>query len=193
MSAPSSFAGLMDRLRARDPAAAEQVFRRFTARLLALAQSRLDPLLRRRLDPEDVVQSVLKSFFLRQAEGRWELGGWDGLWALLAAITVRKCARQAEQARAACRDVHREAGPGGGDGWDGPSAEPTPEEAVALVELVEELLQGVGERDRHIVALTLQGETPGRIAEQVGCSERKVYRIQEGLRQHLERLRDATG
>jgi hypothetical protein len=88
--------------------------------------------------------------------------------------------------------VQREAGGDSAVGSGAAAPEPTPEEAAALVELVERLLSGAGQRERPILALTLQGETPARIAEQVGCSERKVYRVQEELRVYLERLRDGS-
>ena len=48
--------------------------------------------LRAKVDPEDVLQSVCESFFRRHAEGEFSLKDWDSLWALLAVITLRKCA-----------------------------------------------------------------------------------------------------
>src|SRR5690242_9456367 len=56
-----SFADLMARLRAGDDAAAAALFQRFATRLIALARGRLDGLVRRKVDPEDVVQSVFRS------------------------------------------------------------------------------------------------------------------------------------
>ncbi len=126
MTAEPSFDDLMARLRAGDQAAASQLFHRFACRLIGLARGRLDALVRQKVDPEDVVQSVFKSFFLRHASGQWDLGGWDGLWALLTVLTVRKCGRHAVHYRAGRRDVRREASPQGGKRSRWPAAPPWP-------------------------------------------------------------------
>ena len=36
------------------------------------------------------MQSVFKSFFVRQGQGQFELDNWDSLWGLLVRITLRK-------------------------------------------------------------------------------------------------------
>ena len=116
MSKADSFDGVMGRLQAGDEAAAAQIFHRFANRLVALAQHRLDAQVRRKIDPEDVLQSVFRSFFVRQAEGRFELEDWDSLWSLLVRITLRKCGRQIAALRAARRNVGREVHPTASDG-----------------------------------------------------------------------------
>ena len=88
----SSFDGVMADLRAGDQAAAAAVFRRFATRLAGLAGAKLDARLRGKVDPDDVLQSVYRSFFGRHAAGQFDFDGWDGLWSLLTTITVRKCA-----------------------------------------------------------------------------------------------------
>jgi RNA polymerase sigma-70 factor, ECF subfamily len=60
-----SFAALMTDLRLGEQAAAETVFSRYAQQLIALARTKLDQRLQQRVDPEDVIQSVYKSFFLR--------------------------------------------------------------------------------------------------------------------------------
>ena len=76
MGTSSSFTDVMARLRAGDEDAARQVFQRFVHRLVGLARVRLGRDLRRRVDPEDVVQSAYKSFFLRYEEGKVEVRDW---------------------------------------------------------------------------------------------------------------------
>jgi hypothetical protein len=105
MSPDDSFADVMARLRAADPDAAAHVLGRFTHRLIEMAQVNLDSRVRQKVDREDILQSVYKSFFLRHARGQLSFGGWDGLWALLALITARKCGRWARQFHSAKRDV----------------------------------------------------------------------------------------
>src|SRR5262245_57321577 len=105
MGASDSFNDLMARLTAGDDEAAAAVFQRYAQRLIALAHSRLDEAARHKEDPEDVVQSVLRSFFTRHRGGQFHLADWDGLWSMLALITVRKCVNRIEYLRAECRDV----------------------------------------------------------------------------------------
>jgi RNA polymerase sigma factor (sigma-70 family) len=187
-----SFHALMDRLRAGDDDAAQKVLDHYARRLIALARSRLDRLLCRKIDPEDVLQSVFKSFFARHAGGQVRLDTWDNLWGLLATITVRKCGRHAQYYRAGMRDVRREALPAPGDeagqAWEAADREPTPAETAVLVETVELLLRGMSERDRQIVELRLQGYRSVEIAAQVGCTERSVQRVLERVRSRLERF-----
>src|SRR5262245_42851991 len=134
MSAHRSFDDVMARLRAGDPGAATLVFERFAQRLMGLARARLDGPTRRKVDPEDVLQSVFRSFFLRHAAGQFQFEGWDGLWGMLVLLTVRKCGRTAEKFRRGRRNVQREVALNGdADGapsWEALAREPTPEEAA---------------------------------------------------------------
>src|SRR5262245_58030558 len=104
----SSFPDLMNRLRSGEDEAARDVFARFASRLVGLARRHLDGRLAVKVDPEDVVQSAYKSFFIRQRDGTLEIGNWDGLWGVLTMITIRKCADRAAYYRAGKRDVSRE-------------------------------------------------------------------------------------
>src|SRR5262245_43993565 len=113
-------------------------FERFTRRLIGLARAQLDERLQHKIEPEDVVQSAYKSFFLRYGDGALAAEGWDGLWGLLTTITLRKCADRVRYHRAECRDVNREAAAPAGEGlepWrEAVGREPTPEEAAGLAE-----------------------------------------------------------
>src|SRR5689334_7891576 len=96
----NSFAEFLARLRSGDDTAAQELFGRFTHQLIALALRHIDAKLRHKVDPEDVVQSVYKSFFVRYGAGNLEIGNWNSLWGLLALIAVRKCAERAAYHRA---------------------------------------------------------------------------------------------
>jgi len=182
-----SFANVMDRLRAGDGDAAAEVFHRFAHRLIGLARSRLDDLLRAKVDPEDVMQSVYRSFFRRQAQAGYDFAGWDGLWGMLTVITLRKCGHRAEYFHAGRRDVRRES-----CGSDLPIAtDPTPSHAARLAETVEQVMRGLEERERDILALSLQGYDTAEISAQVGRTERTVQRVLKRVREELEQMRDA--
>ena len=193
----NSFAEFLVRLRNREDAAARELFGRFAHQLIALALNHLDAGLRQRVDPEDVVQSVYKSFFVRYGEGNLDVVNWNSLWGLLTLITVRKCAERAAYHRAACRDAAREVPPPPGEEaapWLEPlGREPTPLEAALLHETVEELFAGLDEDERPVLELSLQGYTTREISERLGRAERTVRLLREGVRHRLERMQRSEG
>src|SRR5262245_45198421 len=87
--------------------AAREIFERFTRRLIGLARNWLQARLQHKIDPEDVVQSAYKSFFLRYGDQALGAEGWEGLWGLLTIITLRKCSDRVRYNRAERRDVAR--------------------------------------------------------------------------------------
>src|SRR5215471_16679633 len=187
-----SFADFMSRLQARDDAAAQELFGRFTHQLIALALRHIDAGLRHKEDPEDVVQSAYKSFFFRYGTGKLEVVNWNSLWGLLTLITVRKCAERAAYHRAARREAAREVPltPGEeGSAWLDPlGREPTPIEAAMLNETVEQLFAGLDEEERPVLELSLQGHSTREISERLGRAERTVRLLREGVRHRLERM-----
>lgn len=190
MTADHDFDRLMDCLRRGDEDAASAVFHRFARRLIALARSQLDSWIRNRVEPEDVIQSVFRSFFTRFEAGQFQLGNWDNLWTVLTLLTVRKCANRAEFWQAAKRALQRETNlPGQGDPLGAALArEPTPSEAAILSETVELLMKNVSQQDRTILTLHLQGSDVDAISAQVGRTERTVRRTLERARRTLMRL-----
>src|SRR5947209_13055881 len=152
---PDSFAEFVARLHSKDDLAAQQLFARFTCQLIGVALRHIDARLRHKVDPEDVVQSAYKSFFVRYGPENLDLAGWNSLWGLLALITVRKCAEKATYHRAQRRDAAREVSPPTGNEpapWSEPlGREPTPLEAAVLSETVEQLFAGLDDDERPIL------------------------------------------
>jgi RNA polymerase sigma-70 factor (ECF subfamily) len=194
MGANQSFNDLMARLRDGDDEAAARVFKQFSNRLVALARRRLDPRILQKVDAEDVLQSVFRSFFRGQATGQIDAAdSWDGLWDVLVMLTLRKCGRRVVYFHAARRDIDREAAPPAprdqsSDDWQASAPEPTPEEAAMLTETVERLMRQLDGRQRDILALSLQGLTTPEISDQLGCTERTVFRVMERVREKLEEM-----
>lgn len=193
MSEEHSFQQLMAGLRTGDEDAATEVFQRFAHQLIALARSRLDSQIRQKVDPEDVTQSVFRSFFVRTAGGQFELENWDSLWSMLTVITIRKCGQRAKFFHAARRNVQREVScsmPAEEDcaEWEAPGRDPTPAEAAIVTEVVESLMQGLDASERPILMLNLQGYSPAEISAEVGRTERTVQRVLRRMRQRLERM-----
>jgi RNA polymerase sigma-70 factor (ECF subfamily) len=174
-----------------DQEAAAEVFNRFARRLIGLARRHVDERLRQKIDPEDVVQSVFRSFFLHQMEGDFEVRDWDSLWSLLALITVRKCTRVRVAFGRKVRNLNREIQlqspvDDSAPGWEALAREPTPAEAAALAELIDNLLNALPERDRQIVSLSLEGKGLREISVAINRAERTVRRALDAFRQQLE-------
>jgi RNA polymerase sigma-70 factor (ECF subfamily) len=194
MPKTESFDGLIDQLRAGNNDAATRVFNRFARRITGLARQQLHASLRPKLDPEDVLQSVFRSFFNRQRAGRFAIESWDSLWGILMVMTLRKCRRRIAYYRARRRDAQRE------KTWDeqGESEvdpalfarEPTPSEAAILIDIVSRLMAALPEEDRAILTLHLQGCTIAEIKAQTGRAMRTIRRILERIRRQLQAIRD---
>jgi RNA polymerase sigma factor (sigma-70 family) len=185
-------AKLLEGLLRGDNATATQIFHAYSRRLVGLARKRMDGRTLQKVDPEDVVQSVFRSFFRMQADG--ELAAWpaDHLWNLLATITARKCAKRVRYFRAAVRNVHREAPASIGTGdsaamLDVPGREPTPEETMLLLDILEEMMRGLDAQGRQVMTLHLQEYSAGEIAEMVGLSSRSVQLLIQRVRRRLKR------
>jgi RNA polymerase sigma-70 factor (ECF subfamily) len=189
---PDSFAEFVTRLRAGEDAATRELFGRFTRQLMAVALRHIDAGLRHKVDPEDVVQSAYKSFFVRYGGGALDAVNWNSLWGLLTLITVRKCADRAAHHLAARRGVAREASRSRGDESAPPpdfvGREPSPLEAAVLTETVDRLLAGLDADERPVLELSLQGYTTREISERLGRAERTVRLLREGVRTRLERM-----
>lgn len=164
--------------------AAKQLFERYIVRLTALARSRLSSNLRRRLDPEDIVLSAFRSFFVGARENRWNTDSDDNLWSLLVMLTLRKLARQSRRHRSEKRSVSREIETP--DDWGVMAREvPSAEEAVLLADELEWLIASTKGLDREVLLLQLAGHDISDIARTLDISERSVRRSQQRTRESV--------
>lgn len=190
---------LMARWRGGDQQAADALFERYAERLLALVRTRLAGALARRLDPEDVVQSAYRSFFVGAREGRYELAQSGDLWRLLVGITLHKLYRQVEHHQAGKRALGREDDLqriGGLTAFEAGmlARDPSPVEAAALTDELEQLMRGLDVHQRRIFELRLQGHTLEEIAAETRHSLRTVRRRLDQIKQYLEqRYREHAG
>ncbi|MCA8986973.1 MAG: protein kinase [Planctomycetaceae bacterium] len=167
-------------------AAARLLVHRYLTRLLALAKSRLSRTLGRRLDAEDIVFSVWRSFFVGVDQGRFETTSEDDLWPLLVTLTVRKLARQHERHHALLRNANLDISWDAAAEWrEAISQDPSPDQAAILTEEVDALWSSLSETDQNILRLQLQGEKQADIAASLNCSKRTVRRSQQRIRDIL--------
>lgn len=187
---------LAERWRAGDEDAARQLFDRYVRRLVGLARGRINSSLAARVDPEDVVQSAFHSFFRRLRNGEFRTDEADGLWHLLVRITVCKTLRQIEFHRAGKRDPGREtaAGDGADERWRAVlSREPSPAEALALQDELEQFLRRLEPEERQIVEMRLAGQDVEEISRKLGTYNRRVRRVLERIVLRAEREAGGKG
>ena len=179
-------AELLSRFQNGSEEAADELFARYVARLTLLARSRLSPKLAARTDPEDIVLSAYRSFFIGAREGQFVLERSGDLWRLLVSITLHKLYHQERSNRAAKRSVEAESpfvsAEGGLFG-----REPSPDEAIAIADQLESLMASLDRFGRRVLELRLQEENLAAIASDTGRSERTVRRTLETIRQRLTR------
>ncbi|HTU16629.1 MAG TPA: sigma-70 family RNA polymerase sigma factor [Gemmataceae bacterium] len=194
-----SFQDLLHRLKSGDGEAAALLFDRFARRLIGLARRRLDDRVRVKVDADEVVNSVIRTFCRRAAERPFNLDGADDLWALLVEITLRKCGRWNRHFRTRKRDVRREQMPqplSDSDCDNEPLdlAGPRPEDEAVLRETLERLLSGLDERARSVCEMRLQGYEIKEIAAALKCTEatinRKIRTIKDRMRVLCPQLPD---
>src|SRR4051794_33361153 len=175
--------------RAGDENAAKHLFDRYVDQLVALARRRISQRLSSRIDAEDIVQSVFRTFFNRAKEGQFTVEDPDDLCKLLARITVHKTLRQVAFHKRGKRDAGMETGQSeisqelllsllGG--------EPSPEETTAFLDQLEHFLCQMKPDDRRVLEMRMEGYSNVEIAAKLGITDRTIRRLMERVRDLAE-------
>jgi RNA polymerase sigma-70 factor (ECF subfamily) len=181
------------RVLTEEPGFEAQLVARYSERLLGLARRQLPGCIRSRVDPEDVVQSVYRSFFHRLHQGQFAFEESHDLWRLLAAMTYRKASNVVKFHLRERRDSRREQplAPGQ-DLEERTEAEAGAADLELLVGCLEQLLGALSETRREIVVRRLEGEPIQDIARRVGCSRRTVHRVLTQVQEVAARMVEAS-
>ncbi len=188
------FERLIEGLCQGDEEIAHGFFHRYDRVLCQIAQRHLTSGIRRRVDADDVVQSVFRTFFRRAQQGQFEFSDGRRLWSLLCAITLTKVREKARYHLRGKRSVQRETAPppevdeGLPGRFEAVDREPSPADAAEFTDQFQQLLDALEPEQRQVVELKLQACTQEEIAEQMGISERTVRRILKRVQVRLERL-----
>ncbi len=172
---------LLRRFRFGTTDAATLLYFRYAEQIRSLAAARLAPDLAPRLDADDIVQSVFRTFFRRAALGQFEVPDGDDLWKLFLVIALNRIRSAATHHRAAKRDVSRT------PAWDA-DTEPDGRNTDALTTLqmvVEELMCELPAPQRSVIELRIEGYEVDQIAARISCSIRSVERTLQKFRIRL--------
>jgi RNA polymerase sigma-70 factor (ECF subfamily) len=182
-------------LRAGNESAAREVFDRYCERLMRLAKRRIGQRMLSRVDPEDVLQSAFRTFFVHLRNDEFTFDGADDMFKLLVRLTVRKTLRQIAYHRAAKRNPELEARSADPDHdmmLELVESGPTPDVEVALVNEFEEFVGKLPPLDRKVLEMKLAGYSTAEIADAVGSYERKIRRVLERIQGLAEGTADAA-
>ena len=179
---------LLRRFREGEQDAATALYVRYARRLQALAKNQTGQNLAARFDPEDVVQSVFRTFFRRASEGCYEVPVGEELWQLLLVLALNKIRALAVHHRAQKRDAGRTVG---NDTYSELATEVSGEDAIAyetMKMVVEELLGQFPPPQDQVIQLRIEGHEVGEIARITKRSKRTVERVLQQFRKHLTTL-----
>lgn len=176
---------LVHRFVAGDRDAATEIYHRYARRLRALADAQCSTTLASRIEADDIVQSVFRSFFRRASEGDYDVPQGEELWRLLLVIALHKIRDSARLHSAAKRDARRTVS--GGDSHLLSVESPDEQPAVVLRMVVDEILGRLSESNRHVIELRIQGLEIAEISDRLGRSKRSVERILQGFRETIAR------
>ena len=86
--AAASDHSLIVRVRGGQQDAATQLYLRYAQRVRALVRSRCSPQVARRVEPEDLVQSIFRRFFRRVLHGDYDVPAGEELWGLFLVMAL---------------------------------------------------------------------------------------------------------
>jgi RNA polymerase sigma-70 factor (ECF subfamily) len=165
--------------------AATVIYVRYAKRLQLLARAQIGSDLSVRIDPEDVVQSVFRTFFRRAAEGHYQIPKGEELWKLLLVIALNKIRAMGEYHRATKRDVGRTTDLANTEAFGAEGGHPDESAYRVLRTTVDELLDELSEVQRQMVVMRIAGYDVKEIADTTQRAKRTVERVLQRFRQRL--------
>jgi len=182
---------LLRRFQSGEDDAATAIYLRYAKRLQRLAASQTGVELAVRLDPEDVVQSVFRTFFRRAAEGHYEIPDGEELWKLFLVIALNKIRSLGQYHRAAKRDLKNTKNFSNIEPYVASNDSPDEQAYNVLRMTIDDVLKDLSESQREIIMLRIEGNHVNTIAETVGRAKRSVERVLQSFRETLsEQLED---
>jgi len=170
---------LLVRFQAGEDDAATALYTRYAERLMVLAHRNAGDDLSARVDAEDIVQSVFRTFFRRVSDGHYLIPEGEELWKLLLVIALNKVRMIAEHHRAAKRDIGQTRSIGQQEFANRADA------TDVLRMTIDDILVTLPEPHQQVVHERIDGYEIAEIAQRVALSRRSVERILQSFRKRL--------
>ncbi len=179
MDTEQSITRLIGMARAGEAEAAEQLWRTYFDKLVAVARKKLAVSAPRAADEEDVALSAFASFWAGAGQDRYpQLTDRSALWPLLVAITANKCTDLIR------RETRKKRGGGAVNDVSAIAfvidQEPSPDFALTVADQLEHLLNCLDRAGdpmlRRVAMLRMNGLTQAEIAIELGCVRETIVR-----------------
>jgi len=179
---------LLEAFRSGQMDASTRLYMKYADRLIGMTARKSSSELAAKVDPEDIVQSVFRTFFRRVEKGQYDVPEGEDIWKLLLVITLNKIRAVVAFNRAAKRDMRRT------------RSDAMVEEAVAKADdkdeialatlriVIDELLSDQLEMNQKIIRQRIEGYDILEIAQNVNRSKRTVERVLQEFRARLSQL-----
>ncbi len=188
---PLSDGALLRRFQGGEEDAATAIYLRYAKRLQRLAESQTGVELAVRLDPEDVVQSVFRTFFRRAAQGHYEIPAGEELWKLFLVIALNKIRSLGQFHRAKKRDVKHTKDFSKVEPFVCSTDSPNEHAYQILRMTIDDVLGELSDSQRQMIMLRIEGNDINAIANATGRAKRSVERVLQKFRETLaEQLQD---
>lgn len=180
---------LLRRFRDGEEDAATRLYLRYAARLQALPSNQTSDQLASRFDPDDVVQSVFRTFFRRVSEGLYDVPPGEELWGLFLVLSLNKIRGLGRHHGAVKRDAKKTLGSDALAKLE--KHEVHDETSLTILKMVvHELLDELPEKNRPVIELRVSGHGVDEIAAKTKRSKRTVERLLGDFRKKLSGLID---
>ncbi len=192
----SSSVELVKRWRNGDESAATELHDKYLAKLVEFAKQHLNEKFRKRIDAQDLVQSIYRSVFRVTRERSIEFTDDTGFWKWLATLALNKTYNRVKYLEAGSRNPSREGGRAEDASLRAISAGryrsmPSSEEVVELADLLETILKALEPTDQQILQFRIEGFTQQEIAERLNVDPRTVRRRLESIRERVREISEA--
>ncbi len=177
---PSSDRSLVRRLQTGEADAATNLYYRYAKRLWSLADNQIGTLLAKRVEADDVVQSVFRTFFRRVVDGQYDVPEGEEIWGLFLTIALNKVRASAVRHSAAKRDIARTTTLSHEH-----ESVAAPDSGAVLRQVVAEVLSQLPPMHQQVVTMRIDGHTSEEIAGAVSRSRRTVERVLQQFRKTL--------
>ena len=183
-----SSAEILDRAKAGDQDAWNELFEECYPKILRVVRRRLSRQMRTHFDSTDIANEVMNSLVLRF--GDFNFDSITDLRRFVLHAAQQKVVDFYRHEHAQKRDISRDRALVGDDGvtpWEPAGSSPTPSQVAMAVEEEQQLLDNHSDEHRIAIEMRIQGYSKPEVAKELGWSVRTVERFLKKLADGIRR------
>jgi len=147
----------------------------YLPKIVRLAENNLGARYAANFGADDVAMSVIRTVFRRIQSGDFEFDDDESLWKQLVTITLRRLSNKIRYENADKRSIKKTVN-ADEDFLVGISREPNPEEAIALMDLLEKIGKRLDDEGKQVLELRMANYSYSETARKLKISDRSVGR-----------------